>query len=70
MQEIDELLYLLEEQRREADDLRMTHNRKIAEHVVKLLAAQEARMAVLQMKADSMDYWRDRCLKMEAGGHV
>lgn len=70
MHEIEELLGLLEEQRRELDELRMEHNQQIAERVLKLLAAQEARMAVLQLKADSMEHWRSRCLALEAGRDV
>lgn len=70
MHDIEELLGLLEEQRRELDELRMEHNQQIAERVLKLLAAQEARMAVLQLKADSMEHWRSRCLALEAGRDV
>lgn len=70
MHEIEELLGLLEEQRRELDELRMEHNQQIAERVLELLAAQEARMAVLQLKADSMEHWRSRCLALEAGRDV
>ena len=70
MHDMEELIGLLEEQRRELDELRTEHNQQIAEHVVKLLAAKEARMAPLQLKANSMEHWRDRCLALEAGRDV
>lgn len=70
MIDIEKLLGLLEEQRRELDTVRMDHNNQISELVVEMLADRDAHMARLQLKADSMEHWRDRCLALEAGRDV